>query len=110
MGRTLMPVLAANLHTGLTADCTELAIDPNERLLLQTRPAIGGNVMATIKTPLHRPQMATVRPRSRRPMRADESRTGEIVTEFIDESQLASWVHRAVAWIKDGLRMRIRLA
>jgi len=94
MGRTLMPVLAANLHTGLTADCTELAIDPNERLLLQTRPAIGGNVMATIKTPLHRPQMATVRPKSRRPMPADESRTGEIVGEFIDESRLGSRVSR----------------
>ena len=94
MGRTLMPVLAANLHTGLTADCTELAIDPNERLLLQTRPAIGGNVMATIKTLSHRPQMATVRPRSRPPIPADESRTGEIVAEFIDESQLGSRVSR----------------
>ena len=94
MGRTLMPVLAANLHTGLTADCTELAIDPTERLLLQTRPAIGGNVMATIKTPSHRPQMATVRPKSRRPMSADGSRTGEIVAEFIDESLLSSRASR----------------
>ena len=94
MGRTLMPVLAANLHTGLTADCTELAIDPNERLLLQTRPAIGGNVMATIKTLSHRPQMATVRPKSRRPMPPDESRTGEIVAEHIDESLLGSRVSR----------------
>ena len=94
MGRTLMPVLAANLHTGLTADCTELAIDPNERLLLQTRPAIGGNVMATIKTPLHRPQMATVRPKSRHPMPADELRTGEVAAEFIDEKLLGSRVSR----------------
>ena len=94
MGRTLMPVLAANLHTGLTADCTELAIDPSERLLLQTRPAIGGNVMATIKTQFHRPQMATVRPKSRRPMPADESRTGEIVAVPIDDELLASRVIR----------------
>jgi len=94
MGRTLMPVLAANLRTGLTADCTELTIDPAERLLLQTRPAIGGNVLATIKTPQHRPQMATVRPKSRRPMPSDESRTGDIVTEFVDERLLDSRVSR----------------
>jgi len=94
MGRTLMPVLAANLCTGLTADCTDLAIDPAERLLLQTRPAIGGNVMATIKTPLHRPQMATVRPKSRRPMPADAMRTGEVIPEPVDESQIGSRVTR----------------
>ena len=52
-GRTLMPILAARLHTGLTADCTELDIEEETGLLLQTRPAIGGNVMATIKTPCH---------------------------------------------------------
>ncbi len=60
-GRTLMPALAASFHTGLTADCTELDVDEKGNLL-QTRPAIGGNVMATIVTPFHRPQMATVRP------------------------------------------------
>ncbi|AEH50443.1 electron transfer flavoprotein subunit alpha/FixB family protein [Pseudothermotoga thermarum] len=60
-GRTLMPALAAKLKTGLTADCTELDIDEKGNLL-QTRPAIGGNVMATIVTST-RPQMATVRPK-----------------------------------------------
>lgn len=60
-GRTLMPALAAAFNTGLTADCTDLDIDSDGNLL-QTRPAIGGNVMATIVTPSHRPQMATVRP------------------------------------------------
>ncbi|AJC73682.1 electron transfer flavoprotein subunit alpha [Pseudothermotoga hypogea DSM 11164 = NBRC 106472] len=60
-GRTLMPALAASFRTGLTADCTELDVDEKGNLL-QTRPAIGGNVMATIVTPTHRPQMATVRP------------------------------------------------
>ncbi len=60
-GRTLMPALAAKLRTGLTADCTELEIDKDGNLL-QTRPAIGGNVMATIITST-RPQMATVRPK-----------------------------------------------
>lgn len=94
MGRTLMPVLAAKLHTGLTADCTGLSIDSDERLLLQTRPAIGGNVLATIKTPSHRPQMATVHPKSRRPLPADASRSGTIVTETMDEQLLASRVIR----------------
>lgn len=60
-GRTLMPALAAVFRTGLTADCTDLDVDTDGNLL-QTRPAIGGNVMATIVTPSHRPQMATVRP------------------------------------------------
>ncbi len=66
-GRTYMPALAAKVRTGLTADCTGLEIDADSDLLLQTRPAIGGNVMATIKTPDHVPQMATVRPRTFRP-------------------------------------------
>ncbi|MCK5826989.1 electron transfer flavoprotein subunit alpha/FixB family protein [Candidatus Bipolaricaulota bacterium] len=94
MGRTLMPVLAANLHTGLTADCTGLSISPEERLLLQTRPAIGGNVLATIKTPLHRPQMATVHPKARRPLPADASRIGEVVIVPVDEALLSSRVLR----------------
>jgi len=63
-GRTFLPAVAAMVHTGLTADCTGLDIDPESGLLLQTRPAIGGNVMATIKTPEYIPQMATVRPRT----------------------------------------------
>ncbi|MDD4160476.1 MAG: electron transfer flavoprotein subunit alpha/FixB family protein [Synergistaceae bacterium] len=63
-GRTYLPAVAAMVHTGLTADCTGLDIDPENGLLLQTRPAIGGNVMATIKTPEYVPQMATVRPKT----------------------------------------------
>jgi electron transfer flavoprotein alpha subunit len=77
-GRTLMPYAAIKNHTGLTADCTELDIEDGTGNLLQTRPAIGGNIMATIKTPNHRPQMATVRPKSSRPLPADPARTGEI--------------------------------
>ena len=77
-GRTLMPYTAVKLHTGLTADCTELDIEEGTGNLLQTRPAIGGNIMATIKTPDHRPQLATVRPKSSRPLAPDESRKGEI--------------------------------
>ena len=62
IGRDIGPRLSARLYTGLTADCTALDIDPETHGLLQTRPAFGGNVMATIITPNHRPQMSTVRP------------------------------------------------
>lgn len=61
IGRSLLPRVAAKLLTGLTADCTELSIEKEERLLKQTRPAFGGNIMATILCKNHRPQMATVR-------------------------------------------------
>lgn len=63
-GRCVFPAVAAKCRTGLTADCTGLGIEKETGLLLQTRPAIGGNVIATIKTPNHRPQMATVRPKT----------------------------------------------
>lgn len=80
-GRTLMPYTAVRLRTGLTADCTGLDVD-EEGNLLQTRPAIGGNIMATIKTQT-RPQMCTVRPHSTRPAPADETRKGEIIDVFV---------------------------
>ncbi len=76
-GRTLMPHIAARVTTGLTADCTELDIEEKTGNLLQTRPAIGGNIMATIKTPNHRPEMVTVRPKSTRLAPRDESRKGK---------------------------------
>lgn len=79
MGRSLAPKVAARLGTGLTADCTGLEVDVAERNLLQTRPAFGGNLMATILCPNHRPQMATVRPKVFKPLAEDSSRTGEIV-------------------------------
>ncbi|MFC1552222.1 FAD-binding protein [Candidatus Latescibacterota bacterium] len=62
-GRDLAGGLATVLETGLTADCTDLAVELESRSLLQTRPAFGGNIMATIKSSKHRPQMATVRPK-----------------------------------------------
>ncbi len=63
IGRDLAARLAIRVGAGLTADCTGLAIDPKSKNLLQTRPAFGGNIMATIQTPKNRPQMATVRPK-----------------------------------------------
>ncbi len=62
IGRDLAPRVSRRVGSGLTADCTELSIDPSEGILLQTRPAFGGNVMATIANRFSRPQMATVRP------------------------------------------------
>ena len=62
IGRDLAPRVAARIATGLTADCTSLEIDEESGDLLMTRPAFGGNIMATIVCPNHRPQMATVRP------------------------------------------------
>lgn len=90
LGRTLMPYVAVKVHAGLTADCTVLDIEPATGLLLQTRPAIGGNILATIKTPEARPQMATVRPKSTRPAPRDAKRRGEVVREPVDETLLAS--------------------
>ena len=78
-GRTLMPYTAVKVNAGLTADCTGLDIEEGTGLLLQTRPAIGGNIMATIKTPDQKPQMATVRPRSSRPLDEDSKRTGQVI-------------------------------
>jgi len=78
-GRDLAPRVAARIQTGLTADCTGLDIDAETRLLLQTRPAFGGNIMATIKCPRHRPQMSTVRPKVMKKMEPDYDREGELV-------------------------------
>ncbi len=78
-GRTLMPYVAIKAETGLTADCTVLDIEEETGNLLQTRPAIGGNILATIKTPKHRPQMATVRPHSSAPAPKQQGRKGEII-------------------------------
>ncbi|NHJ22429.1 MAG: 4Fe-4S dicluster domain-containing protein [Candidatus Lokiarchaeota archaeon] len=61
-GRDFAPRIAKKLNAGLTADCTGLAINPETMNLLQTRPTFGGNIMATIRNPNSRPQMATVRP------------------------------------------------
>ena len=93
-GRTLMPYVAVQAHAGLTADCTVLDIEKDTGILLQTRPAIGGNILATIKTAVHRPQMATVRPRSTRPAERRPGRTGEIVRLDAPREGLSSRIKR----------------
>ncbi len=81
IGRDLAPRVAARLGTGLTADCTGLAVEDGTRNLLMTRPAFGGNIMATIVCPEHRPQMSTVRPGVMRRLEKDGAREG-LVTRF----------------------------
>ncbi len=78
-GRSLAPRAASRLNTGLTADCTALDADTEKNILRQTRPAFGGNLMATIICPDHRPQMATVRPKVMKSLQPDSSRKGEII-------------------------------
>lgn len=78
IGRDLGPRLSARVSTGLTADCTKLEIG-EERELLMTRPAFGGNLMATIVCKDNRPQMSTVRPGVMKKMTADANRKGEII-------------------------------
>ena len=79
IGRSFIPLVATSLATGLTADCTRLEIRPEDGVLLQTRPAFGGNIMATIECPHTRPQMATVRPRVMKAAARDTYRQGKIV-------------------------------
>jgi electron transfer flavoprotein alpha subunit len=100
IGRSLIPRVAVQIHTGLTADCTGLAIDDQEGLLLQTRPAFGGNIMATIACPNHRPQMATVRHKVMKPLDPDPARTGAVVREDLPRGLLASRAE-FVEFVKD---------
>jgi electron transfer flavoprotein alpha subunit len=79
VGRAFIPQVAAALKTGLTADCTAFAIDPERRLLLQTRPAFGGNIMATIITPRTFPQMATARPGVFKRLVSPHSKDGQVI-------------------------------
>ncbi|MED3552407.1 electron transfer flavoprotein subunit alpha/FixB family protein [Cytobacillus praedii] len=83
-GKDLASAVATDLSTGLTADTTMLDVDLEKRLLEASRPAFGGNIMATILCKKHRPQMATVRPKVMKALDRDTSRTGKIIEEEID--------------------------
>lgn len=87
-GRALIPRVAVQACAGLTADCTGLEIDPQSGCLLQTRPAFGGNIMATIKTMNHRPQMATVRPRVMAAPEPQPGRTGRLIEEPLRPAEI----------------------
>jgi len=84
IGRGFIARVAVQVNAGLTADCTELDVDVEKRLLLQTRPAFGGNIMACIVCPDHRPQMATVRPKVFAPLAPVPGRTGELIEEALN--------------------------
>lgn len=83
IGRDLAPRVSARVHTGLTADCTVLEIT-DEKEFYMTRPAFGGNIMATISCPDHRPQMATVRPGVMAMLERKPGRTAEIINKSVD--------------------------
>ena len=94
IGRSFIPKVSAHLETGLTADCTGLDIDAEKKVLLQTRPAFGGNIMATIICPDARPQMATVRHKVMKKALYDPDRKGQIIAGSIDD---------------DGMNLRTRV-
>ncbi|MDB8794314.1 electron transfer flavoprotein subunit alpha/FixB family protein [Romboutsia sp. 1001216sp1] len=87
IGRDLAPRVSATIGTGLTADCTSLEIDDETSGLLMTRPAFGGNIMATIICPNHRPQMSTVRPGVMKKLKKDTTRTGNVENFAVDFSE-----------------------
>ena len=90
LGRSFIPRVAAILQTGLTADCTGLEIDLDRRLLLQTRPTFGGNIMATIICQTKRPQMSTVRPRVFKKNKPTKKREGQIIRVDLDKESITS--------------------
>ncbi|MDI3478081.1 MAG: hypothetical protein PWQ59_1606 [Thermoanaerobacterium sp.] len=106
IGRDLAPRIASKLKTGLTADCTGLDIDENG-LLLQTRPAFGGNLMATIKCPDKRPQMSTVRPGVMKKAVRDDTRDGKVIkfNADINESDIRTKILSIVKEAKNVVNL-----
>ena len=107
IGRDLAPRLAAMVDTGLTADCTGLEIDPEDKKIKQTRPAFGGNLMATIVCPNHRPQMSTVRPGVMDKLCFDASRKGEVirVTPQLVDSDIRTKVKEVVKTMREAVSL-----
>lgn len=107
IGRDLGPVLAVKCNTGLTADCTKLEIDPEDKKIRQTRPAFGGNLMATIVCPNHRPQMSTVRPGVMAKAERTPGRTGELieVKPSFEPGDIRTRVVEVVKTVKDMVKL-----
>jgi electron transfer flavoprotein alpha subunit len=107
IGRDLAPRISARLNTGCTADCTELAIDKEMRLIVATKPFFGRDLMADIICPLHRPQMVTVRPGVMELKTQDRKRRGEIV--YIDvnckEEDIKVKVLETIGAVSDGISL-----
>lgn len=106
-GRDLAGAVATEIRTGLTADCTELDIDLEKRILLASRPAFGGNIMATILCEKHRPQMASVRPKVMKACAPTMGKTGQIIREQIEinESTLLTKVLDIIREQGDNVRI-----
>ncbi len=106
-GRDLAPRIASRLGAGLTADCTGLDIDPTDRLLVQTRPAFGGNVMATILCREARPQMATVRPKVMVKLQPRQGATTEVteVPVNLDERSVLTRILEVVREEKESVNL-----
>lgn len=106
-GKDLASAVATDLETGLTADTTMLDVNAETGLLEASRPAFGGNIMATILCKKHRPQMATVRPKVMKALKPDESRTGEIIDESMElrEEDIRTKVLKIVRETKEKVRL-----
>jgi electron transfer flavoprotein alpha subunit len=107
MGRDLAPRLASKLGGGLSTGCTELDIDPETKLLMQTRPVYGGNANAVYVTRSARPQIATVRPRSMPTLERDDSRQGETITieAEVDSSVMRYKIVERVKEEAEGIKL-----
>ncbi len=110
IGRSFIPGVATILNAGLTADCTKLEIREEDGALLQTRPAFGGNIMATIVSESTRPQMATVRPKVMKQLEFDGSRKGRIVEISPTKEQLRSRVQVLDSVVAEGGQVNIQEA
>ena len=106
IGRDLTPRLAFRLKTAASLDCVELAIDPDSKLLLQTRPVYGGNAQATFTCEAY-PQMATVRAKAMSALEPDTSRKGEITTikADLDPSAIRTRVLEKVPEEVEGIKL-----
>jgi len=107
IGRSLIPRVAVQINTGLTADCTGLEIDADGGLM-QIRPAFGGNIMATILTPNHRPQMATVRHKVMKEAKPDPTRKGKIIA--IEPRKEDAYIRAKVVDFVEEIESTVNLA
>lgn len=109
LGRDLAGSVATTLQTGLTADCTELNIDPEIRSLLATRPTFGGSLLCTIQTLNYRPQMATVRPRVMAMPKRDTSRSGNVIEHKLSMIE-TDIITKVLEFIPDENTNKVNLA
>lgn len=106
-GRDMGPRVSCRIKTGLTADCTEIGIDEETGNMAWTRPTFGGNLMATIMCPDHRPQMGTVRPGVFKKGTYDETRTGKIIREdiHVPEEQIRTSLVKRVQEVSEAVNL-----